>query len=373
MTIKLSIIIPLYNVEELIERAAKSIVSQTFSEDAAIYCERETTSKAQSKLRNPNRSGKMHFFPTRSIEVIVVDDGSTDSSLEVCLYNLEPLRTKGINIISISQANKGLSAARNAGIHAATGDYILFLDADDFLLPNALTNVIESLNAARCDVLFGRYLVWNPKKGFRPLKQYDYNPPYSSDKTNTTDYSLMDYILTKLPESSWNVWRYICKREFIITNDLFFEEGMLCEDVSWTINMLDKATAVHFMPEPFYAYYHRRPGSIMNSTTVKRITDLNTIILRFLHKFRHAPERSALYKTLANESFVYIYEYCLFAKADRKVLFDSYMLLLPMFSHSQSRIHRIAAMFKHPVMLFWLSVCMMCAVKLRRLIKERML
>ena len=338
---KLSIIIPLYNVEQFVERAAKSIVSQQFS-------------------YNDNNN---------DIEVVLVDDGSTDSSLDICLKNLQGV--KGINTVPIRQENKGLSAARNAGIHAATGEYILFLDADDFLLPNALENIIKDLNTAQCDVLFGRYRLWNPKKGFRPLKPYNYNPPTdTASQNNITDYTLTDYILTKLPEPSWNVWRYICKRDFILSNNLYFEEGILCEDVPWTLNMLEKAKTIHFLQEPFYAYYHRRTGSIMNTKNTKRITDLNTIVIRFLQRLREDPERTALYKTLVNQSFVYIYEYCLFTKSDRKILFDSYKLIRPMFSHSISPIHRIAARFNRPILLYWLSVLMMCMVKVRRFLKR---
>ena len=172
---KLSVIIPLYNVKAYVSKAADSIASQTFD----------------------------------GLEVVVVDDGSTDGSLEACVNYLPK-----VDVVSIQQENAGLSAARNEGIYAASGEYIMFLDADDFLLPGAFENINAALEANGPDVLFGRYLRWSPEKGLLEGKPCSYRPP--DDPKRRTE-----YILSALPEPPWNAWRYVCRRHLSWNADYF--------------------------------------------------------------------------------------------------------------------------------------------------------
>ena len=315
---KISIIIPLYNVSEFVAKAASSIT-------------------ACDKLE--------------LIEVIAVDDGSTDDSLDICIKNLQ-----GINTKAIKQTNKGLSAARNTGIKAAEGEYILFLDADDFLLPRALENIIKSLDTSQSDVLFGRYIKWNPKRGFSKQKPFIWNPPEDPKKRT-------EYILDALPEHSWNVWRYICKREFIIENNLYFEEGLLCEDVPWTLAMLEAAKSISFLPEPFYAYYHRRQDSIMNNKNPQRFIDLNIIIARLCELYKQRP---IIYKRLIMQSFLSINEYCSFNKKDRKRLWESYKCVLPIYKNSISILHKIAGRCQVLPLFYIISIIMFLAKCIRK-------
>ena len=114
---RLSIIIPVYNVEEYLDRCLGSILDQDFT----------------------------------SYEVILVDDGSTDSSSLIC----DRYSSTDPRFITLHQSNKGVSAARNAGKNMAQGEYLMFLDADDALLPYALDSLADSATGE--DVVLGGY------------------------------------------------------------------------------------------------------------------------------------------------------------------------------------------------------------------------
>ena len=291
---KLSIIIPLYNVENYAKKTTSSITSQAFD----------------------------------GLEVILIDDGSSDHSLEYFANSLP-----GVDVIKISQQNKGLSAARNAGILKATGEYLLFLDADDFLLPHAFDNILEVLNIDKPDVLFGRYLKWNPHTGYNKSIKYVYQPP--NDKKKRTE-----YILSSLPEHSWNAWRYVCKRSLILEKKLLFEVGILCEDVPWSLRLLENVDTISFLQTPFYAYYHHRPGSIMSRVNSKRLIDLNATIFDLLNKYKSRP---VLCSCLIKQSFLYINEYCKFKKYERKRILESYREILPLYKNSNLLLYRMVS------------------------------
>jgi len=288
--------------------------------------------------------------------VIVVDDGSTDRSLEVCAEHLQ-----GVDAKFIRQENAGLSAARNEGIYTASGKYLMFLDADDFLLPNALKNILDILEREEPDVLFGRYLRWTPLFGYIPSKQYDYNPPDDLKKRT-------EYIIGQLPEPSWNAWRYICRRKVLLERELFFERGILCEDVPWSVSLLENVDTISFLAEPFYAYYQQRPDSIMSRMNPKRIVDLNTIIYDLLKKYKDRPN---LYRSLVWQSFFYINEYCRFDKNERKQILESYRSVLYLYRYSGSLLHRIVGYCSNSFLFYGISMCMYAIKCTRRLLKYR--
>jgi len=314
---KLSVIIPLYNVEAYIAKAAESIARQTFD----------------------------------GLEVIVVDDGSTDRSLEVCAEHLH-----GVDAKFIRQNNAGPGDARNTGIFEATGEYIMFVDADDFLLPNAFESILSALDAGMPDVLFGRYLKWTPETGFIKSPNYDYKP--TGDQ--------VAYILNNLPESSWNIWRYVCRRRFIMGREIFFESGTLFEDVPWILEVLDSAEMIAFCKEPFYAYYLRRTNSIMNNMPYSRLVDLNQSIGQLLNKYE---DRPGICDALVWQSFLYINEYRAYPDEQKAQIFDSYMSILPQYSLSSSKLSKIAVRCRNKWTFEVLSWILYQAKRIRRLRK----
>lgn len=318
----ISVVIPLYNVANYVGRATTSVASQVFD----------------------------------GLEIVLVDDGSEDGSLSVAMSHLQ-----GLDVVTIVQENAGLSVARNEGILASSGKYILFLDADDFILPNSFEKILNVISKEEPDVLFGRYLRWSPNTGYFPIKHYNY-------KEIDDPKERMDYILSGLPEPSWNAWRYVCKREWLIERELFFEAGLLCEDVPWSVSLLDSLNRdekFSFLPEPFYAYYYHRSGSIMNQLNVKRLIELNSIMERLLEKYK---DRTAICRVMVWDSFSYINEYWLFGRAERKQIYESYKSILPKYKLSNFLPYKIVGLCGNPFALYLLSICLWSAKSLKRLL-----
>ena len=318
---KLSIIVPLYNVENCVSLITHSIMNQA---DTAL----------------------------ERVEVIAVDDGSSDNSLDVFVSHLYD-----VDVITLRQENMGPGAARNAGIHVATGEYIMFADSDDFLLSDALENILTVLEKESPDVLFGKYLRYLPKSGF--LKEVVYDVQLSQETHARTE-----YILGSLPESSWNVWRYISRREMIVGQNILFESNMYSEDDPWVIALLESAESISFLRDPFYAYHYRRPLSIMNSINPKRIIDLNTVVYDLVNKYQN---RDGIVTPLIWQSFFYINEYCKFKHPEKKILLDSYRAVLPLYKLSGYWLHRFSSRCRHEFIFHALSWCLFSVKQVRRL------
>ena len=223
--IKLSIIVPVYNVAPYLRKCVDSLLAQ----DITDY------------------------------EIILVDDGSTDDSGAIAdelvdAFRLSPL-TSRLEMRVIHQANAGLSAARNAGIAAAQGDYILFVDSDDYLQPNTLGALLKQVERDNLDVLRFRYQnvkesgeVFVPHEGMKT----DYNN-YSSEPTDG---------LTFLNDRMWvqcYVVQFLVRREIVLQEQ--FTPGIYFEDTDWTPRMLLYAKRVASTDLVVYNYLWRE-GSI---------------------------------------------------------------------------------------------------------------
>lgn len=135
----LSIVIPVYNVEAYLRQCLDSVLKS----DGAQHC-----------------------------EVILVNDGSTDSSPEIC----REYTAQYGNVRLVNQPNQGLSEARNTGIREATGKYILFLDSDDFLYEGSLKYILSNIEGATTDIFLGRAYKYYQDSGDYRLSQKDYVP-----------------------------------------------------------------------------------------------------------------------------------------------------------------------------------------------------
>ena len=314
--IKISIIIPLYNVEKHIGNAARSLVEQSFD----------------------------------GLEIVLVDDGSSDNSLAAFDHRLPNLRVKAIR-----QENQGPGGARNTGILAASGEFVMFLDADDFLLPNVLTDIQAIIKQENPDIIFGSYNLWTEEKGIIKTKKSKAEPPTNPEQ-------LTDFIIGKQPLVPWGPVRYICRREFLLKHSIFFETKVLCEDIKWSVDLLMSAeknkSKITFLKEPFYAYNHKRQGSTMNTVNARRLIDLNKSVASLLTKFHHRP---IICKALVRESFFYANEFCLLSKADRESVMRSYKKILPLYGHSKFIFHRIAGKLRQPLAFFVFSVALYAA------------
>lgn len=230
-----SIIIPVYNVENYLSQCLDSILSQPF----------------------------------RDFEVILVDDESNDSSPEICMqYAAGDARIKVIR-----KKNGGAAAARNTGIKAASGKYILFIDGDDYIEPGSLRKIFDKNEEdGGCDVVFLKSLSVFPDGAAEPNDVYDKNNYYKKSRAEVLSYlSAHD----PLPVC---VWGKLIRREFLIENGIFFTEGIICEDVDFCIRLYMHAKTYNYIGEMYYYYRKNRSGSVMNVNTDRKFYDLLYII-----------------------------------------------------------------------------------------------
>ncbi len=226
---KLSIIIPIYNVERYLNKCIDSVINQNYDD----------------------------------YEVLLIDDGSIDYSGKICdRYSKEYSFIK-----TFHKSNSGLSDARNYGITRATGEYIIFVDGDDFLQENVLSKIAEYLKQNKCEIMITR------------LVESFENENIEKDKNilnylnNNLKLEALKWILEK-SQNSWPAVKYIVSRKFINENNLRFKSGFLHEDIEWTSLLCIYGQKFGYF-EPIW-YYHRmnRPNSITNTMNEKRIIDV---------------------------------------------------------------------------------------------------
>ena len=237
MSNKVSVIIPVYNVEKYLRQCIESILNQTLSE----------------------------------LELICVDDGSTDSSLEI----LREYEKKDSRVKVLQQENLGAGAARNKGLKIATGKYLSFLDADDFFLPEMLEetyNKCEELNAQICVYQVRRYhdvtkKTWFDKGSFR----YEYIP-----KKEVFSYKDMpDYILDTFQNWAWNK---LISHDLVKENNIQFQEILRTNDFLFVALCMTLAERITVLEKPL-VYYRVGMKNNLQSTNYK-------YPLEFLKAFR---------------------------------------------------------------------------------------
>jgi len=220
---KVSIIIPIYNVAPYIIRCLQSVESQTYHD----------------------------------IECILTDDCGTDDSMTIAKEFINNYSgSVHFQIVSHRQ-NLGLSAARNSGIDAAKGDYVFFMDSDDAITPDCIEQ-LASLAIKHPDADF---VQGNTVQGKDMLMegQNDFDvPEFCDDKSY-----LERIILLKTNRTAWN---RLIKRSFLVINSLFFPVGLLMEDHYWTYFLAKQSHAAAFLSIGTY-YYYNNQGSIVNSTS----------------------------------------------------------------------------------------------------------
>lgn len=238
-----SIIVPVYNVEKYIEECIESIISQTY----------------------------------KDFELILVDDGSNDKSSDIC----DEYAKKNMNIKVIHKKNGGLSSARNAGINASSGRYLMFIDGDDKLRD---INNLELLNKIakkeNVDILFYKMIYWYGEKYKYNNKQYDNS---FSDKVE---------IINSLNEKgllSVSACDKVVKRDLVVDNDLYFQENLLSEDIHWSFKLYLYATSFYHTNLNIYMYRQQRKDSISTTKSEKSLGDLYYII-KFWMNYKYESE-----------------------------------------------------------------------------------
>ena len=221
---KLSIIVPVYQVEAHIDECITSILDQTF----------------------------------RDFELILVDDGSLDRCPAIC----DVYAQKESRIRVIHQKNQGLSAARNTGLQAARGDYIGFVDSDDFIEASMYEKLLDNLEREKADIsVCGRYKVWGDKK-IQEQKSNVYKVMDSAQALALMNTNVLGYFDVA-------AWDKIYKRSCF--KGIEFPEGKLCEDWFVMYKLFFNAHRIVYDSIPLYNY-RQRTGSITHGKKVNTMS-----------------------------------------------------------------------------------------------------
>ena len=226
---KYSVIIPVYNVEKYINRCLKSILSQRYND----------------------------------LEIILIDNGSTDRSGSIC----DIYANEGANISVYHIENHGVGSARNFGLSKARGEFIYFVDSDDYLVGNLFAEFEDKLTPDLDLLVFSYYNSFEQEmtEKNRTKKILPYNGSY--DKY---DFSKIFKDLF-LSDMLYTVWNKLYRREFLLENNLSFEQYELGEDVRFNLNAYRNVNKVYLSQDSYYVYVIGRKGSAMSSYNPKRL------------------------------------------------------------------------------------------------------
>lgn len=218
---KVSIIIPVYNVRDYIETCLQSVLKQSYD----------------------------------NIEIILVNDGSTDGSDFIC----ESFERKDSRIIYISQENRGLSGARNTGLKYVTGDYIFFLDSDDFIAVNTIEVAVEEIKTSKADIVAVGFTT-QPDENIVSNK---ISTSYKFKKSNRS--AFYKQLITN------HAWGKFFRTELF--SGISFPEGRNYEDIATIHKLFYKSKIVSYTHTGFY-YYRTRVGAITSEIKEKDINDM---------------------------------------------------------------------------------------------------
>lgn len=226
-----SVIVTIYNIEEWIYRCIQSILGQTYND----------------------------------FEIILVDDGSTDRSGKIC----DEFCEKYPNTFRvIHKENGGPSDARNVGVQAARGEYIIFIDGDDFLKEDALRNMKDAIvNFSKPDILYsnGNFEFSDRKNLFRK------NNIVCLEKKENQQFTGKELLRTLLRNqiNGWSVWGKAYSREFWVNNGFCFRYRFM-EDMDLCYKIYIVAQSVAVIP-PYYCYYRGRTGSLLSKFNAENL------------------------------------------------------------------------------------------------------
>lgn len=269
--ILISLIIPIYNVQDYIERCLDSIICQE-SEDFGLEC-------------------------------ILVNDSTPDGSMRIIERRLDCYSGKIDFIVINHEVNKGLSASRNTGLKHANGDFIFFIDSDDRLEEGALKYMVDALQVETVgdlsiDVVIGNtFICKNEKKAMSFIQ----DAPFLLD--NTGENALRMLLNRELYHIACNK---LVRRKLLLNFDLYFKEGIIDEDMLWSYLVFLNAESVLVLPKTTYIY-EDNPTSIMN-TTSQRIAHRISSRIFICKQILDSPPRTSLAE-------YYMYVFYIFIRA----------------------------------------------------------
>ena len=315
----ISVIVPIYKVEQYLNRCVESIINQTY----------------------------------KNLQIILVDDGSPDKCGIMC----DEWAVKDNRIKVIHKKNGGLSDARNAGLDVSKGEYVSFVDSDDWIDEGFLEALYNKMQETNADIVTGGIkMVWdNGTEKFM-------TPPHEM----TLDNKNAMLAIIKESDLKQPVWYKLYKYE--IAKE-YFKKGVLHEDDFWSYKVIAKANKVVVMDQPYY-YYRQRPLSIMSqSYSLKRLAEVESRIERQEFLLKNYPE-------LADEGYINL----LFAAfyqgvevidnlkgAERNIILKKIGRELNRFSFSKEGYHQIKNTYKIWILMSKISFRYTCY--LRKILK----
>ena len=312
---KLSIIIPVYNVEQYLQCCVQSVITQTYQD----------------------------------LQVILVNDGSTDSSGILC----DQLAQQDSRMQVVHKENGGLSDARNAGLKVATGDYVAFLDSDDvYLLNDGIAQLMEVAQAEHPDVLL-----------FQAVDIYPHcqsaRKAYDTDYLATHTGTEVFHQLVRIQSFNMSACFLLIRRELLEQHQIYFEKGLLSEDVDWSLRLWRHVSKVRAMNLPLYGYQHRE-GSISTTYTIRNLRSYERIFAKFVQLYNERVVETAtkLYWQTVMGYLAQMYTSCLYAYGQiaRKDKSEAYAIL-----------KRYATLLEHSISLKSDRV-----IKFKRVLGDRM-
>lgn len=259
---KFSIIVPVYNVEKYLPRCLDSILKQDFDD----------------------------------YEIIAVDDESPDNSIDI----LQKYQKKSEKLTIVRQKNKGLGGARNTGIKKAKGEYLIFLDSDDYIASNMLKSLNEYLEKDALDILaFDCERVTEEGDKIETISVRDYQEHYT--KLNAKEYLLLE------PTSCVKTY----KRTLYTDHNIEFPEKLWYEDLATTLKLSVYAKKVGYLKEAFY-YYVQQPNSITHSANTKRMMEIVTAYDGIVQFYKENDKFDEFYNELEWNCILHVLYYSAF-------------------------------------------------------------
>ncbi|MAX69777.1 MAG: hypothetical protein CMC76_01555 [Flavobacteriaceae bacterium] len=266
MTLQLSIIIPVYNSEEYINTCIQSILKQGLS--------------------------------PKEYEIIIVNDGSTDSSEKL----IEKYSKRFENIKALHKENEGVGSARNKGLEVANGNYIYFIDPDDYLVGNVLGQLVETAKNNDLDIL--TFESKSTKSTFE-------DSTFSKKLYLRKKHNGLDYIANHKVKNE--VWWYLIKKDFLLKTNIKFIEGRWMEDAIFTIQLFLKASKIAHLPFKIHRHYLSKNSAMTNRNSshyIKVIDDNRNAAVVFESIINDVENQSSNFRTIERlkvkqQSFVF--------------------------------------------------------------------
>ena len=264
MDMKLSFILPIYNVEAYLPHCVNSILNQM----------------------------------NDTCEIILVDDGSPDHSGQIC----DDYAARDPRIRVIHKENGGPSAARNTGLQVAKGEYICFVDSDDYIEKNTVEKLLDWIDREHLDLCFLQAAKVYEDGSTEPVRE----DIRSADIRGKNRDEVLRYLASRNTFSG-GPWAKLYRREFLLDNHITFPEGRLSEDLVFCLKVYLRAEGIDCLDFPFYCYCQKRTDSLTSVITPSYYRDTLLFVEEVVRDYgsTHRPQNADGELALSSAAFEY--------------------------------------------------------------------